>query len=102
MLFISVNGAGLGACAIGIVVAYISMMFITRAVETDSTAKNLAAFIGVLLGGTAVAFLTNKIGADSNQFGEYGIGLAIGLGLYVIVYWIQHGHGPTRQSTRTV
>jgi hypothetical protein len=85
--------AGIGAAFIGIVVAYISMMFITRAVEKDASAVHLAAFIAVLFGGTVVEFLTSKIGANKDQFAQYGIGLGIGFFIYVILYWIAH-HGP--------
>jgi hypothetical protein len=85
--------AGVGAAVIGIVVAYISMMFITRAVEKDASATHLAGFIAVLFGGTVVEFLASKIGANPTQFAQYGIGLGIGFLLYVILYWIAH-HGP--------
>src|SRR5437667_9178398 len=87
--------AGVGAAVIGIVVAYISMMFITRAVEKDASAAHLAGFIAVLFGGTVLEFLTSKIGANASQFAEYGIGLGIGFLIYVIFYWIAHHKPPT-------
>jgi hypothetical protein len=87
--------AGVGAAVIGIFVAYISMMFITRAVDKDASAAHLAAFIAILFGGTLIEFFTSKLGANSNQFAEYGIGLGIGFLIYVIFYWIANHKPPT-------
>jgi hypothetical protein len=41
-----------GAIALGFFVGYVSMMYISRAVVTDAKARNLAAFLTVIISGT--------------------------------------------------
>ncbi len=50
------------------------MMFITRHVEKNSSVVNLTAFIGELLTGPVVQFLTSKIGASATNFAQYASG----------------------------
>jgi hypothetical protein len=64
------NWAVAGSIILGVIVMYISMMFITRDVEKNSSVANLAAFIGVLLTGTVVQFLTSRIGANATNFAQ--------------------------------
>jgi hypothetical protein len=84
-----------GSIALGIFVGYVAMMFITRAVKTDATAKNFAAFLAVILAGTVVQFLTSQMGADATNFAQYAVGLGIGFILYLILYAVSGGERGT-------
>jgi hypothetical protein len=81
----------IGAIAIGLIVGYVSMMFIVRAVVTDPTAANLAKFLGVILAGTAVKYgLSQLSDGDDGRYGEYATGLGIGFVVYLVLYAIGH------------
>ena len=85
--------AAIGSISLGIVIGYISMFFITR--TTDFSPTNLAAFIGVMIGGAAIEFLADQIEAKAANYGLYAFGLLAGLVAYVVIYWLRNGHGPT-------
>lgn len=91
------NWAIAGSIALGVVVGYISMMFIVRAVKEPrgATVKNLTAFLGVFVSGTVVQFLTSQMGADKTNFAQYAVGLVIGLGLYILLWFISRALGGT-------
>ncbi|MDX6401817.1 MAG: hypothetical protein QOF27_2423 [Gaiellaceae bacterium] len=77
-----------GSIALGIVIGYISMMFVVRSVKTDATFPNLAGFVGVMVSGAAVQFIADRIGNNSANFGQYATGLGIGFVLYLVLYRI--------------
>ena len=85
-----------GGLAIGLMLGYVAMMYITRAVKKDATAKSFASFVAVILAGTAVTFLADRLGADSNIYGAYGVGFGLGFILYLILYRLG---GPSRSAT---
>jgi len=76
--------AAVGSIVLGIVIMYLAMIFVTR--QKSHTVVKLTAFIGVLLGGTVVQLLVDRIGADSKNFGPYAVGL------YGIAYAHKHGY----------
>jgi bacteriorhodopsin len=87
------------ACLIlGAVVMWLTMMFVTRYLKSDANAKpgNLAKFLGILLGGTVVGFATAQLGAGTQEFAWYAIGLGVGLVLYAIAFLVDTGGLPTR------
>jgi hypothetical protein len=84
-----------GAIALGFFVGYVAMMFITRAVVTNAKASNLAAFLAVIISGTAVNFGIGKLGSgEDERFGEYFVGLAVGLIVYIVLYGIGNALSP--------
>lgn len=89
------NWAVAGSIALGVIVMYVAMMYITRDVEKHSGFSNLAAFIGVIIGGTVVQYLTSKMGANATNFAQYAVGLGAGFALYLVAYALRHGGLPT-------
>ena len=81
-----------GSVALGIVVAYVALYFMTR--FSRFTPMGLATFIGILIGGTAIEFLADRLDAKKANFGAYAVGLLAGLLLYVVLYWIRNGRPP--------
>jgi accessory gene regulator protein AgrB len=77
--------AAAASIILGMIVMYIALMFISRNIDGNSSAKNLGAFLAVILGGTVAQFLTSKIGANNLNFAQYVVGLGVGFALYVIV-----------------
>ena len=82
----------IGSISLGIVVAFLAWWFVTR--QTDFSAANLAAFVAVLVAGTAVEFLADEMGAKRANYGQYAFGLLIGTVAYVVLNWIKHGFPP--------
>lgn len=82
----------LGSLALGFVVGYLATWFISK--QTDWSAPNLAAFLAIMLGGAAVEFLAQQMGAKAANYGAYAIGLAIGLIVFLIVYYLQNRNLP--------
>jgi hypothetical protein len=89
------NWAVAGSICLGVITAYIAMMYITRDVEKNSGVSSLTGFLAVLVSGTVIQFLTSKIGANATNFAQYAVGLGGGFVLYLIAYAIRHGGLPT-------
>ena len=81
-----------GSLAIGFVIGVISMFFVSKA--TDTTPGNLAAFIGVILGGAALEFVLDNFGGKTANYALYAVGLAIGIVFYTIFYRARTGQTP--------
>ena len=95
------NATGWACLVLGIVVIYLTMMFVTRYLKSDANAKpgNLAKFLGIFLSGTVIGFLTAQLGAQAKEFAWYAIGLGVGLVIYVVLYAINTGGVfPTRNT----
>jgi hypothetical protein len=81
----------IASACLGAIVIYIAMYFVTR--FTSYTPKVLSALLSVILGGAVVAFL-GKMSSVKTVFSYYAIGLAIGLLLYIALYWIKNYRPP--------
>src|SRR5688572_1556050 len=89
----NIDWALVGSISLGIVVGLLAMWFVVR--QTDFSAVNLAAFVAILIAGTAVEFLADQMGAKKANFGQYAFGLLLGVGAYIVLYWIRKGVPPT-------
>jgi uncharacterized membrane protein len=81
----------IGSACLGLVVGYLVMYFVFR--FKDYTAKVLGSLVSVILG-TAVGGFLGKLSALKEVFAFYLIGLAIGVGVGIILYWLKHHQPP--------
>jgi uncharacterized membrane-anchored protein YhcB (DUF1043 family) len=81
----------IASICLGAVIGYLVMYFLTR--FTSYTPKVLGSLISVILGGTVVGFL-GKLSNIRQVFSYYVIGLAIGVIVGIIFYWIKHHRPP--------
>jgi uncharacterized membrane-anchored protein YhcB (DUF1043 family) len=81
----------IASACLGAVIGYLIMYFVTR--FTSYTPKVLGSLISVILGGTVVGFL-GKLSNIRQVFSYYVIGLAIGVVVGIIFYWIKHQKPP--------
>lgn len=88
--------ASWGAFALGIFIAWLTWYFVRRL--EDHTPAGLVAIVGVVAGGTVVAFL--DVGSTAQGSTEhrwwYPIGLVVGFVLYALINWIVTGQPPTQ------
>jgi TRAP-type C4-dicarboxylate transport system permease small subunit len=80
------NTTATACLVLGVVMMYLAMMYITRQVEKDSTAKGLRGFVGILLGGTVLSFAITELGAGTEELAWYAIGLGVGLVVYIVLH----------------
>jgi ABC-type uncharacterized transport system permease subunit len=86
----------IGGFMLGLFLGYAAMMYMVRAVKLHPTPANFGGFVAVVLSGAVVAFLADRLGADSRIYGAYATGLGAGFILYLIMYIVG---GPTRSPT---
>jgi uncharacterized membrane protein len=86
--------ANAGSACLGGVIGYLVIFFVTR-FDTYSP-KVLSALIGAILGSAVIGFLT-KLSGYKDAIWYYPVGLAIGVVVGIILYWIRHGSPPIMQ-----
>lgn len=86
----------IGGFLLGLFLGYAAMMYMVRAVKVAPSPANFGAFVAILLSGTVLSFLADKLGADTHIYGAYATGLGAGFILYLIMWF---AGGPTRSPT---
>jgi hypothetical protein len=96
------NATAWACLGLGVVIMYLTLMFVTRFLKSDANAKpgNLAKFLAIFLSGTVVGFLTAQLGAGAKEFAWYAIGLVVGFAAYLVFYFINTGIIVTRAPGR--